>query len=207
MVRKTTEDPTERSPADQEKLSDEAMHKEGPGGTVDELMDKLKAKEKEAADHYDKYLRAAAELDNYRKRAVREKSEAIKYGNENLLRDLLPMVDSLDRAIEHAATSSDFKAFTEGLKLIQNQLACYLEKYGVTKVDCRDMDFDPNVHEAMMKVESDQHEDNKVVCEFEKGYLLNGRLLRPAKVSVCKRSRQDKQPEAEESGKRIEIKA
>jgi len=207
MFKKTTGDPTERPPAEQEKFSGEAMHKEGAGETVDELMDKLKAKEKEAADNYDKYLRTAAELDNYRKRAAREKIDAIKYGNENLLRDLLPMVDSLDRAIEHASTSSDFKAFTEGLKLIQNQLACYLEKYGVTKVDCQDRDFDPNVHEAMMKVESDQHEDNKVVCEFEKGYLLNGRLLRPAKVSVCKRNNKEKQPEAEESGKRIEIKA
>ena len=206
MVSKTTQEATGKPATDEEK-----QHKETSGkaqaGKENDLLEKIKAKEKEAADNYDKYLRVAAELENYRKRAVREKSEAIKYGNENLLRDLLPMVDSLDRALEHASSSSDFKAFTEGLKLIQNQLACYLDKYGVTKVDCIDKDFDPNVHEAMLQVESPHHGDNRVVCEFEKGYMLNGRLLRPARVSVCKRSDKEKQPEAEASGKKIEIKA
>jgi molecular chaperone GrpE len=206
MVSKMTHEATRKSTADEETQRDETSCKAATGKEI-ELLEKVKAKEKEAADNYDKYLRIAAELENYRKRAIREKSEAIKYGNENLLRDLLPMVDSLDRALEHASSSSDFKAFTEGLKLIQNQLACYLDKYGVTHVDCIDKDFDPNVHEAMLQVESAQHGDNKVVCEFEKGYMLNGRLLRPARVSVCKRSGKEKQPEAEASGKKIEITA
>jgi molecular chaperone GrpE len=205
MVKRTKEEETGRPSADKEEKGDEKSAKAQAAEI--ELSEKLKAKEKEAADNYDKYLRTAAELDNYRKRAARDKSEAIKYGNENLLKDLLPIVDSLDRAMEHATGASDIKAFTEGLRLIQSQLVCLLEKYGVTKVDCLSQAFDPTVHEAMLQVESSEHEDNQVVCEFEKGYVLNGRLLRPSKVSVCKRSDKKKQPEAEESGKKIEIKA
>jgi len=132
-------------------------------------------------------VRAVAELDNYRKRAFREKSDAIQYGNENLLRDILPLVDGMDRALEHACNSADFEAFRKGLRLLQEQLMGCLSKHGVEKIDAAGKDFDPHVHEAMMQVESAGHSDNQVVGEFEKGYLLNGRLLRPAKVSVCRR--------------------
>ena len=153
---------------------------------VEELMRKLEEKEKEAAENYDRYVRAAADLENYRKRAAREKADCIKYGQENLIRDILPMVDSLGRAMEHACNSSDFEAFREGLKLVQNQLTCCLEKHGVEAIEAAGKDFDPNFHEAMLQVESTEHKDNEVVEEFEKGYLLNGRLLRPARVSVCR---------------------
>ena len=153
---------------------------------VEELMRKLEEKEKEAAENYDRYVRVAADLENYRKRAAREKADCIKYGQENLIRDILPMVDSLGRAMEHACNSNDFEAFREGLKLVQNQLTCCLEKHGVEAIEAAGKDFDPNFHEAMLQVESTEHPDNEVVEEFEKGYLLNGRLLRPAKVSVCR---------------------
>ncbi|MCX5819670.1 MAG: nucleotide exchange factor GrpE [Deltaproteobacteria bacterium] len=154
---------------------------------VEELMVKLQEAEEKAAENYDKYVRAVAELDNYRKRAAREKADAIQYGNENLLRDILPLVDGMDRALEHACNSEDFDAFRKGLKLLQGQLMGCLQKHGVEMIDTAGKDFDPHIHEAMMQVESAQHEDSQVVGEFEKGYLLNGRLLRPAKVSVCKR--------------------
>lgn len=154
---------------------------------VEELVVKLREAEEKAASNYDKYMRAVAELDNYRKRAVREKGDAIQYGNENLLRDILPLVDGMDRALEHACNSDDFDAFRKGLKLLQEQLLGCLQKYGVERIDTAGKEFDPNVHEAMMQVESADHGDSRVVGEFEKGYLLKGRLLRPAKVSVCKR--------------------
>jgi molecular chaperone GrpE len=153
-----------------------------------DLMVKLEEAEKKAAENYDKYVRAVAELDNYRKRAVREKADAIQYGNETLLRDILPLVDGMDRALEHACNSDDFEAFKKGLKMLHGQLLGCLQKHGVEMIDTAGKDFDPHIHEAMMQVESAQHEDSQVVGEFERGYLLNGRLLRPAKVSVCKRS-------------------
>ncbi|MHB9098201.1 MAG: nucleotide exchange factor GrpE [Syntrophales bacterium] len=159
----------------------------------EELTGKIQELEKKSAENYDKYVRAVAEFDNYRKRAVREKADAIKYGNENLLRDILPLVDNLDRAMDHASNSDDFEAFRQGLKMLHEQLMCCLKKHGVEMIDTAEKDFDPNVHEAMLQVESDKHEAMKIVNEFERGYLLNGRLLRPAKVSVCRRSNKEDQ--------------
>ena len=159
---------------------------EKTGGTED-LMARLQEAEKRAAENYDKYLRAVAELDNYRKRVVREKADAIRYGNETLIRDMLPLIDGMDRAMEHACNSEDFDAFREGLRMLHGQLLSSLQNHGVERIDAEGKEFDPNVHEAMMQVESADHEDSSVIDEFEKGYLLNGRLLRPAKVSVCKR--------------------
>lgn len=146
----------------------------------------LEEKEKEVTANYDKYLRAVAELDNYKKRVLKEKVDTIKYGNEELIRDILPFVDSLDRATEHT-DGSDVDAFKDGLKLIQEQLLCCLKKHGVEKIESIGLDFDPNFHEAMMQSDSEKHEENKVINELEKGYLLNGRLLRPSKVCVCKK--------------------
>jgi molecular chaperone GrpE len=146
----------------------------------------LEEKEKEVTANYDKYLRAVAELDNYKKRAAKEKVDTIKYGNEELIRDILPFVDSLDRAMEHTG-GSDVDAFKDGLKLIQEQLLCCLKKHGVEKIESTGLDFDPSFHEAMMQSDSEKHEENKIINELQKGYLLNGRLLRPSKVCVCKK--------------------
>ncbi|NTW78404.1 MAG: nucleotide exchange factor GrpE [Syntrophaceae bacterium] len=152
-----------------------------------DLTAKLAEKEKEAAANYDKYVRAVAELDNYKKRAVKEKNEILKYGKEEILKDILPFLDSLDRALEHAEASNDIQAFKEGLKLIQDQLFSCLKKHGVEAIECAGIAFDPNFHEAMMQMESADHEENEVINEFQRGYLLNGRLLRPSKVCVCKK--------------------
>ena len=149
-----------------------------------DLNKKLEEKEKEAAANYDKYLRTVADLENYKKRAIREKSDIIKYGNEELIKDILPFVDSLDRALEH--DTGDVQAFKDGVALIQEQLLCCLKKHGVERIETAGLNFDPNFHEALMQMESDKHEDNKIVSEMERGYLLNGRLLRPSKVCVCK---------------------
>ena len=153
---------------------------------IAELKEELARKEKEVTANYDKYLRAVAALDNYKKRVIREKIDIIKYGKEEIIKDILPFVDSLDRALAHA-DGSDVQAFKEGIKLIQEQLLSCLKKHGVEKIDSVGLDFDPNFHEAMMQVESEKHEENKVVNEVQKGYLLNGRLLRPSKVCICKK--------------------
>lgn len=152
---------------------------------IETLTQKLQDKEKEAAENYDKYVRAVAELENYKKRAARDRADSLKFGQENLIKDILPLMDSLDRAMAHACKSNDFEAFKEGLQLLQNQLSGCLGRQGVAPIEAAGRDFDPNVHEAVLQVESPEHGHNQVVQEFEKGYLLNGRLLRPSKVSVC----------------------
>jgi len=105
----------------------------------------------------------------------------------------LPLMDNIDRAMDHACNSNDFDAFKQGLKMLQDQLLVCLQKHGVEQIEAVGKDFDPHVHEAMMQVDSKEHEERKVVGEFERGYLLNGRLLRPAKVSVCRKSRDDRE--------------
>lgn len=127
-------------------------------------------------------------MDNYKKRSAKEKADLLKFGNEHLLRDILPMIDNLERALKHAEASNDFESFKQGLELLRSQLICSLEKHGLEAIDCKNRPFDPNFHEAMLQVESGDHETNQVVDELEKGYLLHGRLLRPSKVSVCKRN-------------------
>jgi molecular chaperone GrpE len=156
---------------------------------IEDLKKKLEEKEKEASANYDKYVRAAAEFDNYKKRAAKDKADTIKYCNEDIIKDILPFMDSLDRSLEH--DTGDIQAFKDGIALIQEQLLGCLKKHGVEKIDTAGQDFDPNFHEALMQMESDQHEDNKIVSEMEKGYLLNGRLLRPSRVCVCKKTKQE----------------
>ena len=155
---------------------------------LSELKEALATKEKESKDNYERYLRALAELDNYKKRAARDKAEIIKYGKEDLIKDILPFLDSLDRALAHT-DAGDAQTFKDGIVLIQDQLLCCLKKHGVERIESVGSDFDPNFHEALMQMESADHQDNQVVSEMEKGYLLNGRLIRPSRVCVCKKSK------------------
>jgi|GEM_PF-525439 len=141
---------------------------------------------KEAAEHYDKYLRLAADFDNYKKRVRKDRETLLTYGNEAIIKDILPIVDSLERALDHASNAGDFESFVEGLKMILEKLKSTLAKHGVEAVEALGSEFDPNFHEAMMRVDSEKSRDNLVVEEFEKGYLLKGRLLRPSKVAVAK---------------------
>jgi len=168
---------------------DEKFVAEDHNKEIEDLKKKLEEKEKEAAANYDKYLRAVAELDNYKKRVIKEKTDIIKYGKEDIVKDILPFMDSLDRALEH--DTGDIQSFKDGIALIQDQLLCCLKKHGVERIETAGADFDPNFHEALMQVESDRHEDNKIVNEIEKGYLLNGRLIRPSRVCVCKKTKKE----------------
>lgn len=161
---------------------------------LNELDEALEAKEKEAKENYDRYLRAVADLDNFRKRAARDKADTIKYAKEDLIKDILPFLDSLDRALKHK-DSTDAQAFKDGIALIQDQLLCCLKKHGVERIESVGAVFDPNFHEALMRVDSADHQDNQVVSEMEKGYLLNGRLIRPSRVCVCKKTGQNSECE------------
>jgi molecular chaperone GrpE len=156
---------------------------------ADNLRARLEAKEKEAAENHDRYLRAMADLDNYKKRAARDKEDAFKYGNEKLIKDILPILDSLDRALHQSSDLSvrnNFEAFQQGLELIHSQILGCLEKHGVVKITAKGEEFDPDRHQALMQVETPEIESNRVVDEYESGYTLHGRLLRPTKVSVSK---------------------
>ncbi|QOX79778.1 nucleotide exchange factor GrpE [Trichlorobacter lovleyi] len=151
-----------------------------------QLQEKLAAKELEAKDNWDKLLRERADLENYRKRASREKEELLNYGIKSLVEEVLPVLDNLERALEHA-NEDGLPALVEGVKMTHTLLLTALKKFGVCAVDgnCGTL-FDPAFHQAMAQVETSDHPGNTIVQEFQKGYLLKERLLRPSMVSVAK---------------------
>lgn len=148
----------------------------------------LEAAREEARQAQDKWLRERADLENVKRRAARERAELAKYANEGLLKDLLPVVDNLERAVAHAeaAERGETDPLLEGVKLVLRSFVETLERHGVTRVRARGALFDPAEHEAMAQVESAVHEPNAIVDEHQAGYRLHDRLLRPALVTVAK---------------------
>lgn len=134
----------------------------------------------------DKMMRLAADFDNYKKRSAKEYENIRKFAAENLIKELLPIVDNFERAIESASESKDFDSFIEGVKLILNQMINLLEKEGVIRIKAVGEVFDPNVHEAVLHINSDDYPENVVTQELQKGYILRDRVIRPAMVAVSK---------------------
>ena len=161
---------------------------------IEMLKAQVEEKTKLAEENYDRFLRAQAELENYKKRVEREKSSLVKYGNEDLIKAILPVIDNLERALDHPPGENP-DGLVEGVTITLNQLLQELEKFGVTPVASVGEPFDPSKHEAMMRVESADHEPNTVVSELQRGYFLNDRLLRPAMVSVAQPPRQKEEGE------------
>ncbi len=164
---------------------------------LETLRQQLEIKEQEAKTTYERLLRQAAELENFKKRTIREREESIRFANEALVRDLLPIVDNLERALAHAQGDGNGKPLVEGVEMVLKGLLDVLNKYGVTPIEAVGQPFDPVKHEAMAQVESNDYEPNTVVQEHHKGYLFNSRLLRPALVSVAKTSERKKNGETE----------
>jgi len=152
---------------------------------VEELRRQLHEREEEARKNYDLFLRERADLENFKKRMQREKTEALRYASEPLIRELLPVVDNLERAVEHAGGNG--QSVVDGIRLVLSSLHEIMERHGVKRIEAVGRSFDPAVHEAMAQVESAEHEPNQVVAQHHSGYLLHERLLRPALVTVSAR--------------------
>lgn len=144
-------------------------------------IEKIRA---EAKESHDKYLRLYAETENYKKRMNRDAVEGQKYYNEGIIKELLPVMDNLDRALSHAGEDDPL---IEGVRMVKKQFVDVLAKFGVTQVESIGLPFDPEKQQAIMQVETDEYEPGTVVEEFQKGYFLNERILRPAMVTVAKR--------------------
>lgn len=142
---------------------------------------------KEETDFKAKYYYIAAEMDNYRKRMEREKENLVKYGNERVLSDLLQVVDNFERTIDMLKPDQDpkMKNVVTGLDMVKKQFIDTLSKHGLTPVDSVGKDFDPNFHEALSQEYKEGARPNEVIKEFQRGYTLNGRLIRAAKVVVA----------------------
>ena len=146
---------------------------------------------READEHKDRLLRLAAEFENYKKRIEREKSIALKYAEEDFLKEMLPTLDNMGRAIEECKNNGDASDLLAGVELTYNGLLNALKKFGLEPIDSVGQSFDPNFHEALAMEASDEVAESIVMLEYEKGYMYKERLLRAAKVVVSKGSQTD----------------
>ncbi len=163
-------------------VSEPASRETDPPRGAEETIGQLR---RELEEKHDRHLRALAEVENQKRRAQREREEYVRYANEALIRDLLPVLDNFDRAIEAARRSGEAASMVAGIELIQRELLKVLEKVGVERYSALGAPFDPARHEAVARVISSTERENTVVGETRKGYLLHGRVLRPAQVTVA----------------------
>jgi molecular chaperone GrpE len=154
---------------------------------IEELKTKLEEKEQEAKENYDRFLRNAAELENYKKRTARQMDEFRKYANDSLIMELLTVVDNLERAIQSSLDDENSNAsVVAGVQMTLNEILKILDKFGVKPIAALEQAFDPVFHQAVMQEESNDSPAQTVTKELQKGYLLHDRLLRPAMVVVSK---------------------
>src|SRR5260370_2622121 len=156
------------------------------GGDLDSLRAEIGEKEKEIAELKDKYLRTLAESENARKRIRQQSEESVRIQRESILRDLLPIIDNLERALAAARDGTDPKTILDGVQMTVRALLDFLRAQGVTPLASVGQAFDPARHEAVDHVESDAHQPNTVVDEFHRGYQIGERILRPAPGSAAK---------------------
>lgn len=141
----------------------------------------------------DKHLRLAAEFDNYKKRMARQYEEMMRFANDRILLELLEVVDNFERALHHENDNTDFETFRKGTEIIFGQITALLGKYDISPIEALGKPFDPNLHEAVMPVESDDYPEGTVAVEVSKGYMQGDRVLRHSKVGVSKGKPKDKE--------------
>ncbi len=145
---------------------------------------KIFALEDELNESKDRYMRTLADMENMRRRHERERSELLKYGTEKLLQDVLPVLDSFEKAVSSVGPN-DQGPIVDGVKMVHKQFLQILENHGLKQIEAVGQPFDPNVHQAIQRIESEEINAEIVKDEYQKGYTLNGRLVRPSMVSVC----------------------
>ncbi|NOT22188.1 MAG: nucleotide exchange factor GrpE [Nitrospiraceae bacterium] len=168
------------------------LHTSSPGsgsapeepGLVEELQQALVAKAEEAKGLNDKYLRLAAEFDNYKRLIQRDQRDQIRFGNEHLIKELLPVVDNLERAIKASQNGGSSEVLIQGVDLTLKQLTGALTRFHVIPVETAGQPFDPAKHQAVVSVASEKIPERHIVDELQRGYLLHDRILRAAMVTV-----------------------
>ncbi len=154
------------------------------------LKQQLEQERAKSAEYLDNWRRAAADLANYRKRAEKDMSELTKAANSVLIVRLLPVLDDLERALQTIPDNLRRLSWIDGVILIERKLRALLEAEGLTPIEALNKPFDPNIHDAVIHEETDQHEDGIVIAELQKGYKLNDKILRPTLVKVAKKKNQ-----------------
>lgn len=152
-----------------------------------DVKKELEEKEGTIKSLEERLLYLQADFENFKKIKAKEKADLLKYANEIIVKELLPVIDNLELALKHAESTEDYKGIHEGVKITLNEFMKVLEKAGVKPVEAVGRKFDPNFHEAFYQEEHEDMEPDTVVSEFQRGYLLNDRLIRPSRVGVSKK--------------------
>ena len=160
---------------------------------LEQLEEQIRLKDEELANQKDTFLREKAELENLKKRLIKEKEDFVQFANERLLKELIQIEDNLERALE--VPNATFESLKEGVEMIQKQFTTFLKNQKAEPIEALGNPFDPNLHEVLNQQESDEHEENTVIQEYSKGYTLNGRILRSAKVVIAKKPAEKKETE------------
>lgn len=156
----------------------------GESVDVDALRQELEQAKKQADENYQRYVRTQADFDNFRKRTQKEREEFAQYASAKLLEQLLPVIDNFERAIAASKGGKDYDALAKGVDMIFRQFVQVLESEGLKAMETVGQPFNPDYHQAVMQVESEEHEEGTIVEELQKGYTLKDRVLRPAMVKV-----------------------
>ena len=181
-----TDTPRESGPVARPEAAD-APPAEPATDEIVRLRGELGKKEDELKAVQDKYLRAIAEMENHKRRAARDQIEQIRYSNEKLLREMLPVLDNLERALAHGAAGKEAGGWTQGVELTYRQCLDVLKKFGVSPITSVGEPFDPGRHQAVTQIETDAQPENHVAEELQKGYFFHDRILRPAMVAVARK--------------------
>ena len=160
---------------------------------LEQLEEQIRLKDDELLKQKDTFLREKAELDNFKKRLVKEKEDFVQFANERLLKEVIQIEDNMERAM--TASNATLESLQEGVEMIQKQFATFLKNQKVKPIEALGKPFDPNLHEVLNQQESEEHEENTVIQEYSKGYTLNGRILRSAKVVIAKKPAKKKETE------------
>ncbi len=182
---KTLEENPFSQEADIDEVSGEKQAEEVAGQDSENLQTRCETLEKQLGAQKTQYLRLAADFDNYRKRQAQEREALLKYGAEDTMKKLLPILDTIERADKSFQEIEDCKQLKESFEAIKKQFADTLEKIGLEKIKTVGEEFDPNLHEAVMQTPTDEHEDHHVISELQSGYKLHDRTVRPAMVNVA----------------------
>ena len=158
---------------------------------MEQLQEQIRLKDEEIANQKDTFLREKAELENFKKRLTKEKDDFVQFANERLLQELIQIEDNLERALE--VPNATLESLKEGVEMIQKQFSAFLKNQKVEPIEAIGKAFDPTLHEVLNQQESEEHEENTVIEEYSKGYTLNGRILRSAKVVISKKPAEKKE--------------
>ena len=168
-----------------------------PDSTEEKLQKEIDNLKKQLEDEKDKYLRLNAEFDNARKRAVKDHEEFLKYAGEKIIQEFIDVFESLERGIENAKKADNKDKLIQGMELVYKKFKIVLEKNGLAPIKALGEKFDHNRHEAMMQTLTDESEEDKILEEFAKGYMLNGKVIRYSKVRVSKKKESGKESDIE----------